>query len=39
MVCHYAQTDDPLNERSKYQMEAMCTTQKGLVTATVRLYT
>lgn len=39
MVCHYAQTDDPLNERLKYWMEAMYTTWNGLVTATVRLHT
>lgn len=39
MVCHYAQTDAPLNERLKYSMEAMYTTKSSLVTATVRLHT
>lgn len=39
MVCHYAQTHDPLNERLRYWMEAMYTTWNGLVMAAVRLHT
>lgn len=39
MVCHYARTDDPLDERLKYWMEIMYTTRNGLVTATVRHHT
>lgn len=38
IVCHYAQTDDALNERLKYWIEAIHTTWNGLVTATVRLH-
>lgn len=38
IVCHYAQTDDALNERLKYWIEAIYTTWNGLVRATVRLH-